>query len=307
MTEAVYTATSEYIVEMEQRPVKHRISVSGVLKHLGVSRSGYHAWKKRCPSAAEKYRGEIKEKIRKIYDDSHQNYGAPKITRELWKDGERIAVKTVANYMRQMGIKAQWVKPYTQTTAVPDFSTKLCNLLDEQFNPSYPDAVWVSDITYIRTFDGFVYLTSIMDLYSRKIIAWVLSETLEAVHAVECIEKAKKIRKVTQPLIIHTDRGCQYVSDAFCKATSGMVNSYSRKAYPWDNACIESFHALLKREWINRFKIFNYRHAYKLVFEYIETFYNTVRTHSHCGYLSPDQYEEEYYAALNEKAEALAG
>ena len=92
----------------------------------------------------------------------------------------------------------------------------------------------------------------------------------------------------------HTDRGCQYVSGAFCKATSGMVNSYSRKAYPWDNACIESFHALLKREWINRFKIFNYQHAYKLVFEYIETFYNTVRTHSHCEYLSPNQYEDVY-------------
>lgn len=162
-------------------------------------------------------------------------------------------------------------------------------------------------ITYIWTFDGFVYLTSIMDLYSRKIIAWVLGETLEASHVVECIEKAKKIRRIAHPLIIHTDRGCQYVSDAFRKATEGMVNSYSKKAYPWDNACIESFHALLKREWINRFKIFNYRHAYKLVFEYIETFYNTVRTHSHCGYLSPDQYEKEYYAALDERAEALAG
>ena len=146
-----------------------------------------------------------------------------------------------------------------------------------------------------------------MNLYSRKIIAWVLSETLEAYHVVECIEKAKKIRRITHPLILHTDRGCQYVSDAFRKATEGMVNSYSKKAYPWDNACIESFHALLKREWINRFKIFNYRHAYKLVFEYIETFYNTVRTHSHCGYLSPDQYEKEYYAALDERAEALAG
>ena len=146
-----------------------------------------------------------------------------------------------------------------------------------------------------------------MDLYSRKIIAWVLSETLEASHVVECIEKAKEIRRITRPLIIHTDRGGQYVSDAFRKATDGMVNSYSNKAYPWDNACIESFHALLKREWINRFKIFNYRHAYKLVFEYIETFDNTVRIHSHCGYLSPEQYEEEYYAALDEKAEALAG
>lgn len=307
MTEAVYTATAEYIVEMEQRPVKHHVSVSRVLKHLGVSRSGYNAWKKRVPSATEKHRGEIKQKIRKIYEDSHQNYGAPKITRELWKTGEKIAVKTVANYMRQMGIKAQWVKPYVQTTIDSDFSSKLHNILNEQFNPAQPDAVWVSDITYIWTFDGFVYLTSIMDLYSRKIIAWVLGETLEASHVVECIEKAKKIRRIAHPLIIHTDHGCQYVSDAFRKATEGMVNSYSKKAYPWDNACIESFHALLKREWINRFKIFNYRHAYKLVVEYIETFYNTVRTHSHCGYLSPDQYEKEYYAALDERAEALAG
>ena len=100
MTEAVYTATAEYIVEMEQRLVKHRVSVSGVLKRLDVLRSGYNVWKKRCPSAAEKHRGEIKEKILKIYEDSHQNYGAPKITRELWKSGEKIAVKTVANYMR---------------------------------------------------------------------------------------------------------------------------------------------------------------------------------------------------------------
>lgn len=131
--------------------------------------------------------------------------------------------------MRQMGIKAQWVKPYVQTTIDSDFSSKLHNILNEQFNPAQPDAVWVSDITYIWTFDGFVYLTSIMDLYSRKIIAWVLGETLEASHVVECIEKAKKIRRIAHPLIIHTDRGCQYVSDAFRKATEGMVNSYSKK------------------------------------------------------------------------------
>ena len=107
--------------------------------------------------------------------------------------------------MRQMGIKAQWVKPYIQTTVNSDFSTELHNILNEQFNPDQPDAVWVSDITYIWTFDGFVYLTSIMDLYSRKIIAWVLSETLEASHVVECIEKAREIRRITRPLIIHTD------------------------------------------------------------------------------------------------------
>ena len=107
--------------------------------------------------------------------------------------------------MRQMGIKAQWVKPYIHTTVNSDFSTELHNILNEQFNPNQPDAVWGSDITYIWTFDGFVYLTSIMDLYSRKIIAWVLSETLEASHVVEYIEKTKEIRSITRPLIIHTD------------------------------------------------------------------------------------------------------
>ena len=125
---------------------------------------------------------------------------------------------------------------------------------------------------------------------------------LEASHVVECIEKAKQVRNVKEPLIFHCDRGCQYVSEAFRQSTKDMIHSYSKKAYPWDNACIESFHALLKREWINRFKIFNYTHAYKLIFEYIETFYNTVRIHSHCGYLSPTQYEEEYLKNLEENA-----
>jgi transposase InsO family protein len=287
-------------------PQKHRVSVSGVLKILGVSRSGYNAWKQRVPSNSETHRNNIKEKIKKIYDDSYQNYGAPKITEMLHKQGECIAEKTVGNYMRQMGIKAQWVKPYTVTTIDSDFSSALKNILDEQFNPSEPDAVWVSDITYIWTYNGFAYLTSIMDLYSRKIIAWVLSQTLEAIHVVECVEKAKRIRGIKSPLVFHSDRGIQFVSQAFRTATEGMINSYSKKAYPWDNACIESFHSLLKREWLNRFRILDYKHAYRLVFEYIETFYNTVRIHSHCEYLSPDEYEKQYQKELLQLEQKLA-
>lgn len=206
-----------------------------------------------------------------------------------------------------MGIRAQWIKKHIQTTIHSDFSVKLKNILNEQFNPERPDAVWCSDITYIWTYEGFVYLTSIMDLYSRKIIAWVLSDTLEACNVVKCIEEAKSKRNVTKPLIFHCDRGCQYVSEAVRNATSDMINSYSKKAYPWDNACIESFHALLKREWLNRFKIFNYKQAYKLVFEYIETFYNTVRIHSHCDYLSPNQYEDRYLIKMAKTAAKIAG
>lgn len=306
MTKTLYSATSKFVKEINNLPVKRQVSVSGILKKLGVSRSGYNAWKKRVLSDTSVRRTVLKEKIQKIYDAFHQNYGSPKITVELRRSGECVAEKTVGNYMRQMGIKAQWVKPYTQTTIDSDLSQKLQNILNEEFNPEHPDAVWCSDITYIWTFEGFVYLTSVMNLYSRKIVSWVLSKTLEASHVVECIEKAKKNRHIKNPLIFHCDRGCQYVSEAFRKATAGMIHSYSKKAYPWDNACIESFHALLKREWINRFKIFNYTHAYKLIFEYIEAFYNTVRIHSHCGYLSPNDYEEQYLKKLEITVKDLA-
>lgn len=306
MTKALYIATSEYVKEMDTLPVKRRVSVSGILKKLGVSRSGYSAWKRHTPSNAEIHRNQVKEKIMEIYDTSHQNYGAPKITIELQKAGESISEKTVGNYMRQMGVKAQWIKPYIQATMDSDFSDQLKNILNEEFHPERPDAVWCSDITYIWTCEGFVYLTSVMDLYSRKIISWKLSDTLETIHVVECIEKAKNTRKIQRPLLFHCDRGAQYVSAAFKQATKGMINSYSKKAYPWDNACIESFHALLKREWIHRFRISNYAQAYKLVFEYIETFYNTVRIHSHCEYLSPNQYEQEYYRILDERATKMA-
>lgn len=263
-----------------------RLNVSGVLRHLGVSRSGYNNWKNRIPSNHEQRKNRIKNKICDIYDESHQNYGAPKIAKKLKEEGEAISEKTVGNYMREMGLKAQWIKPYTITTIDSNFSEEYKNILDEQFNPDAPDAVWCSDITYIWTHEGFVYLTSIMDLYSRTIISWVLSDTLETKWVVKAVNKAKSARNVSKPLIMHSDRGRQYTSKDYENATDGMMLSYSKKAYPWDNACIESFHSVLKREWINRFRITDYNHAYKLVFEYIEAFYNTVRIHSHCDYVS---------------------
>lgn len=299
MTEALFLETAHREEQLREQGGR-RLNVSGVLGRLGVSRSGYLSWKKRLPSNREKRKEALKEKILAIYKESHQNYGAPKITECLRREGEKIAEKNVGNYMRELGIKAQYIKPYTVTTIDSDFSSELKNILDERFNPERPDAVWCSDITYIWTFEGFVYLTSIMDLYSRKIIAWVLSDTLEAKHVTKAVRKAKQARNVEKPLLLHSDRGIQYVCGDYIEATKGIQRSYSKKAYPWDNACIESFHALIKREWLNRFKIFNYSHAYRLIFQYIETFYNTVRIHSHCGYLSPDEYENLYRKDLDE-------
>ena len=233
-------------------------------------------------------------------DDTQKNKRNPKVYlvakkvlnyEEVAKLGENVLLSNMKNLGWKYVVKTVLgnYQPYDKRTII----------LDENFNPSEPDAVWCSDITYIWTYEGFVYLTSIMDLYSRKIISWVLSDTLEAKWVIEAVNKAKASRNVDKPLILHTDRGIQYVCNDYIKATEGLQRSYSKKAYPWDNACIESFHALIKREWLNRFKILDYDHAYKLVFQYIETFYNTVRIHSHCEYLSPNEYEENYRKKLN--------
>lgn len=212
--------------------------------------------------------------------------------------GYKIAERTVGKYMRELGIHAVYLTPWTTTTRNSKFDKQLINILDEQFNPLRPNAVWCIDTTYIPVHDGFVYLTSIMDLYSRRIIGWDLSETLEVSNVIPLIEKTKHSRHISKPLIMHSDRGSQFTSEAYNQVTANMTLSYSKKAYPWDNACIESFHALIKREWINRFKIHSYSEAKRLVFQYIETFYNTVRIHSHCGFKSPKQLEDEYQTQI---------
>ena len=217
-----------------------------------------------------------------------------KITKVLHDAGNTISERTVGLYMHELGIHAHYVKPRTQTTIHSNFSDELKNILDERFNPDKPNAYWCTDITYIYTSEGFVYLCSVMDLYSRKIVAWTLSKTLEAKYVVETVRKAI-VSTGSRPKVIHSDRGSQYTSIEYELITNGIERSYSKKSYPWDNACIESFHSLIKREWLNRYKISDYRHAYRLVFEYIDAFYNTQRIHSHCNYKTPMEHERAYY------------
>ena len=159
---------------------------------------------------------------------------------------------------------------------------------------NFINAVWCTDITYIPTRNGFVYLSCIMDLFSRRIISWELAPTLETRYVVNAVQKATLVSG-KRPKVIHTDRGTQYTSVEYWDETEGILKSYSSKANPWDNACIESFHALIKREWLNRFDIRDIAHAHMLVFEYIDMFYNTRRIHSYCNYLSPGAYEKLYY------------
>ena len=269
-----------------------------MLRILGVSRSGYAAFKKRAPSESSIRKERRMEEIREIHAEPHEVYGAPKIAARMRGKGECISDKTAGNYMRGMGLRACYVKHRTQTARGSNFSREFENLLKRGFSPERPDAAWRTDITYLWAYEGFACLASIMGLYSRKIISWVLSETLEARHVVDAVNEAKGKRKAEKPLVVHSGRGIQYTCRDYLIVADGMERGYSKKACPWDNACIESFHSLLKREWASRFRILGYSHAYRLVFEYIETFYNTVRLHSHCGYQSPGDYEKGYLARM---------
>ena len=267
-----------------------------MLKILGVSKSGYYDFIKRKPSKQKVRKVEITQKIKAIRQESYDIYGSPKIAAILNQNGENVSQKYVWNIMHENGWKAKYIKPYTITTVSEDFSSKLQNLLDRHFNPDKPDAAWCTDITYIWTIDeGFVYLTSVMDLFSRKIIAWVLTKTMEAEEILKCIEKAKVRRNIKDPIVIQSDRGVQFTSSKYQEITAKMITSYSNKSTPWDNACIESFHSLIKREWLQFYKIYNFNQAWQIVFEYIEGFYNTKRIHSHCEYVSPVDYEKNYY------------
>ena len=280
---------SKYI---EETADSNNVSIRAVTRILNISRSGFKSWKHRKKSHQQLHKELIKEMILTIYHKNKEIYGAPKITEELKKKGHVISEKTVGNYMREMHIKAHYI---TRTTISKDFSKRLKNILKRDFDPSSPDAAWCTDITYIWTYDdGFVYLTSVMDLFSRKIVSWVLTKDMTAESVLEAIKIAQERRNIEKPVIIHSDRGIQFTSELYKEITEKMKRSYSKKACPWDNACIESFHSLIKREWLNQYKIQNYDDAYKLIFEYIETFYNTVRTHSHCNYQSPNQYERSY-------------
>lgn len=266
-----------------------------MLKLLNVSKSGYYKWLKKTPSNQVAQKQEVKLEIQKEYDEAKQIYGAPKITEKLNERGISISTKTVGNYMREMGIMAIYRSRWIKTTINSDFSTELENILKRDFKADKPNTVWVTDITYIWTYEGFVYLTSVMDLFSRKIIAWELTDHLNVSCVIECVKKAKSRRELDEAIIIHSDRGSHFVSEAYRNLVDeDMRRSYSKKGDPWDNACIESFHALIKREWLKRFKIKTYSQAYSLVFEYIETFYNTVRIHGSLNYMSPNQYEKNY-------------
>jgi len=260
---------------------------------LEVSPSGYYAWRKRPESATAGRRRRLTVIIQAIYEESRQNYGSPRVFKELQARGEPCNVKTVARIMRENDIVAKRRRKFKVTT---DSNHRLAvaeNLLDRQFTVTAPNRVWVSDITYIPTWEGWLYLATVQDLFSRKIVGWSMQPRMTWQLVIDALEMAVDRRRPEPGLLCHSDRGSQYASDDYqaVLARHGMICSMSRKGNCWDNAVMESFCSTFKTE-LNYHENFHTRdEARRAVFEYIEMFYNRIRRHSTLGYLSPVDFE----------------
>jgi len=265
---------------------------------LGVSTSGYYKWhlNQSCPpSEKEAYRLEIQQKISKSFHESFGTYGSPRVHSDLVDWGYIISQKTVARMMKEMGLKATLVDQFVVTTDSNHDLLIYPNLVNRQFNVEEPNRVWASDITYIWTLEGWVYLASIMDLFSRKIVGWSMASHMKKELSIHALNMAIVSRQPAEGLIHHSDRGSQYCSNNYIDILKekNIQISMSKKGDPYDNACIESFHATIKKDLIYRRRFKTREEAMKAINYYISSFYNEKRKHSTLGNNSPNQFERK--------------
>jgi len=259
-----------------------------------VSKSGYYDWLTRAPSKRSLENRRLLSLIRESFEASGRIYGSPRIWCDLREVGERIGKNRVARLMKCNNIRAQrgYKRPGYRYTKPAEAAP---NRLQQRFTVNHPDIVWVTDITYLRTHEGWLYLAVVMDLFSRKIIGWSMKSTLAKEIVLDALLMAVWRRSPKQEVIIHSDQGSQYGSDEwnrFCK-THGLNTSMSRRGNCYDNAAVESFFSSLKKEKIRRYIFKTREEARAEVFDYIEVFYNRARRHRHLGNISPVAYESQ--------------
>lgn len=272
---------------------------------LGVSRSGYYAWLKKPESPRDKKRKKLAKHILETFLKSRRLYGSPKITQALKAQGIVVSQKTVSRIMQEQNLRSRTVKKHKVITTNSKHSLPVHdNLLNQQFLASAPNEVWMADITYVPTQEGWLYVASIMDLYTRKIVGWHAGERLKKELVIQALDQAHGRQQPESGVLHHSDRGSQYASHAYQDqlALYGMTSSMSRKGNCYDNACIESFHSILKKELVYLETFQTRKQAKRRVFEFIECFYNHERIHSSIDYLSPSAYEHQYYKQTKEAA-----
>jgi len=260
-------------------------------KVLKVSRSGYYAWRKRRPSRREEANKELLERIREVYSDSRKTYGSPRITDTLNEQGIACGKNRVAKIMRDSGIRVKMKRRFKKTTDSEHGYPVAPNLLIEN---KQTERLWVSDITFIRTREGWLYLSAVMNVRTRKIIGFSLGDELSQELVMAALRQALEGSPPEEGLIHHSDRGRQYATYAYQGLLQkyNILSSMSRKGHCYDNAYMESFFATLKKDLVHGEKYQTREEARLSIFEYVEVFYNRIRKHSALGYKSPVQYEK---------------
>jgi transposase InsO family protein len=260
---------------------------------LSVSRSGYYAWKHRPPSVSEQSNRLLKIEIKRVFDDEKSRPGSPRIARRLKEEGVSAGRHRIARIMRDNGWRAKAARKYKATTHSKHSLPVAPNLLEQDFSADKPDQKWVSDITYIWTDEGWLYLAVVLGLYSRRVIGWAISERMTATLVCDALVMALWNRKMPKGVVVHSGRGSQYCSAAYQKLfhKHQLVCSMSKKGDCYDNAAMESWNHSFKVEAVHGERFKTRSEAKHQVFEYIEVYYNRKRLHSKLGYLSPEAFE----------------
>ena len=271
--------------------------VAALCHVMQVTRSGFYAWRGREPSARHQEGETITRRIRAIFSASRQTYGSPRVLRDLRAEGIACGKHRVAKLMRAAGLRALLPPRFVVTTDSKHALPVADNLLGREFDASRADERWAADITYLWTGEGWLYLAVVLDLFSRRIVGWSMQARLHKDLVLGALSMALLQRRPSPGLLHHSDRGSQYASADFQQALldSQIVCSMSRKGNCWDNAVVESFFGTLKCELVHRSRFASREQARQEVFEYIEVWYNRKRRHSSLGYLSPDEFEQQYH------------
>jgi len=261
---------------------------------LDVSDSGYYEWLVREPSERHRQREHLRDAATRSYLQSNRIYGYRKVYHDLAASGVSCCDETVRRVMHEKGLFSRVKRRFVVTTDSKHSLAVAENVLERDFEATEPNRKWAADITYIPTAEGWLYLACVMDLYSRRIVGWSMSETIDAELTCAALNMAIRLRRPGNGLIHHSDRGVQYASLDYQKILRRcrMTCSMSGKGDCWDNACMESFFGSLKNEWVNHARYTTREEARKDVFKYIEAFYNARRRHASLGYVSPARYEE---------------
>lgn len=262
---------------------------------MQVSRSGYYHWKKGGPSAREKERAKLIPRVRSIHRESKATYGSRRISAELNALGFRCGRHKAGTLMKLAGVAAKQRKKFKATTNSHHPLPVAPNLLKRRFSLTTPNCIWVGDITYVWTSEGWLYLAVVLDLYSRRVVGWSMSKCISRRLVMDALTMAIWRRKPSRGLIFHSDRGSQYCSHDFQNLLKnhGIVSSMSRKGDCWDNAVAESFFGSLKVEQVFGAKYRNRSAARQDIVDYIEMFYNSRRRHSSLGYMNPMEFEKQ--------------